>query len=189
MLAALVNDSCTDKNTSHSYLPLYDELLHPRKERARAVLEIGVQRGGSIALWHQYFTNATVHGIDIMETAPELLKSQQERPRVVLHLSTDAYSADTVAKIGAISGQLDMLLDDGPHSLKSMQDVIRLYLPIIADDGILIIEDVQDYAWFEELRSTVPEDLRLAVRTYDLRGVKNRYDDLVFVVDKSLLKC
>jgi len=189
MLAALVDDSCTDKNTNHSYLPLYDELLRPRKERARAVLEIGVQRGGSIALWHQYFTNATVHGVDVMETGPELLKNQQEWPRVTLHLGTDAYTTDTVAKISAISGRLDMLLDDGPHSLKSMQDLIGLYLPIIADDGILIIEDVQDYAWFDELRATVPQELQLAVRTYDLRGVKNRYDDLVFVVDKSLLKC
>ena len=63
MLTDLVDNRYTDKNTTHSYLPLYDELLKSRKETARAVLEVGVYHGGSIALWHRYFTNAVVHGL------------------------------------------------------------------------------------------------------------------------------
>lgn len=32
----------TDKNTSHSYLPLYNTLLNSIKDKARNVLEIGI---------------------------------------------------------------------------------------------------------------------------------------------------
>jgi hypothetical protein len=36
-----------------------------------------------------------------------------------------------------------MVLDDGPHTLESMIKFIEFYSQILADDGILIIEDVQ----------------------------------------------
>ena len=187
MLTDLVDNRYTDKNTTHSYLPLYDELLKSRKETARAVLEVGVYHGGSIALWHRYFTNAVVHGLDI-GGCPELLRNQSDWPRVQLQLGIDAYTVDVASKVAAISGKLDMALDDGPHSLESMLLFIALYLPLLADDGILIIEDVQDYNWFESLKAAVPVGMQSAIQTYDRRAIKQRYDDLVFVVDKSLLQ-
>jgi hypothetical protein len=190
MLTDLVDNRYTDKNTTHSYLPLYDELLKSRKETARAVLEVGVcwGGGGSIALWHRYFTNAVVHGLDILSDYPELLQNRGDWPRVQLQLGVNAYTVDVASKVAAISGKLDMALDDGPHTLESMLSFIALYLPLIADDGILIIEDVQDYAWFESLKAAVPADMQSAIQTYDRREIKQRYDDLVFVVDKSLLR-
>ena len=57
--------------------------------------------------------------------------------------------------------------------------------PLIADDGILIIEDVQDITWLNKLNETVPEDLKKYIRNYDLRKIKRRYDDIVFTIDKS----
>ena len=55
----------------------------------------------------------------------------------------------------------------------------------MTDDGILIIEDVQDMSWLEILREEVPEHLKPYVKWYDLRPNKNRYDDIVFTIDKS----
>ena len=52
-----LNNSHTDKNTLHSYLPLYDDLLKPIKNTKGNILEIGVHVGGSIKLWSDYFTN------------------------------------------------------------------------------------------------------------------------------------
>ena len=188
MLTDLVDNRYTDKNTTHSYLPLYDELLKSRKETARAVLEVGVCHGGSIALWHRYFTNAIVYGLEIGSDCPELLQNQRDWPRVQLQLGINAYTVDAASKLAVISGKLDMVLDDGPHTLVSMLLCIALYLPLLADDGILIIEDVQDYSWFEVLKAAVPAGMQSAIQTYDRRDIKQRYDDLVFVVDKSILK-
>ena len=53
------------------------------------------------------------------------------------------------------------------------------------DDGILIIEDVQSLDWIETLKNEVPENLKRFIQVYDLRGNKNRYDDIVFTIDKS----
>ena len=53
------------------------------------------------------------------------------------------------------------------------------------DDGILIIEDVQSWDWIEELKKATPEHLKEYIESYDLRHIKGRYDDIVFVINKS----
>ena len=77
------------------------------------------------------------------------------------------------------------MLDDGPHTLESMKQFIKLYSQLLTDDGILIVEDVQDWGWIDILRNEVPESLKQYVKVYDLRKNKNRYDDIVFTIDKS----
>jgi len=66
-LDEIVDNSITDKNTVHSYLPLYQQLLINKKETAQNVLEVGIYLGGSIKLWHDFFTNANVYALDIMD--------------------------------------------------------------------------------------------------------------------------
>jgi hypothetical protein len=73
-LIDLVDNSRTDKNTVHSYLNLYQEIFDKKRTTAKNVLEIGIgvptpdiTDGGSIKLWHDFFTNATVYGLDIMK--------------------------------------------------------------------------------------------------------------------------
>jgi len=54
----------------------------------------------------------------------------------------------------------------------------------MTDDGILIIEDVASWDWIDILKNEVPEHLKQFIKTYDLRSNKNRYDDIVFTIDK-----
>jgi hypothetical protein len=77
------------------------------------------------------------------------------------------------------------MLDDGPHSLESMKQFIKLYSQIMSDDGILIIEDVQQWEWIEILKNEVPENLKEYIKVYDLRPNKGRYDDIVFTINKT----
>ena len=186
-LVELADNRYTDKNTVHSYLPLYDELLKSRKDSAKNVIEIGVYAGGSIKLWNDYFTNANVYGVDIEnETRPFIANAidiLSGCERVKLHLGTNAYSQN----IFGIGVQFDFVIDDGPHTLQSMLDCISLYAPTLTEKGILIIEDVQDISWLNEMINHVPQELATCVKTFDLRPNKNRYDDIVFVIDKSLL--
>jgi hypothetical protein len=79
------------------------------------------------------------------------------------------------------------MLDDGPHSLETMIQFINLYSKIMTDDGILIIEDVQSWDWIDTLKNTVPTHLKQFIKIYDLRRNKNRYDDIVFTIDKTNL--
>ena len=47
------------------------------------------------------------------------------------------------------------------------------------------IEDVQSIDWINLLRDEVPSHLTQFIKIYDLRPNKNRYDDIVFTIDKS----
>ena len=183
-LEEIVDNSRTDKKTTHSYLPLYQQLLMGKKETAKNVLEVGIQHGGSIKLWSDYFTNANVYGLDII-TIHEVWEGIKDREKIILHTSIDAYNHDFfVTNFLNKNIKCDFMLDDGPHSLESMIKFIQLYSQIMTDDGILIIEDVQSWDWINILICVVPEELKKFIKTYDLRSNKNRYDDIVFTIDK-----
>ena len=183
-LSDIVDNSRTDKNTGHSYLELYQSLLVSKKTSATNILEIGIYNGGSIKLWYDFFTNATIYALDIMQL-DNVWNELKDNNRIKLHTSIDAYNLENFNAIFSKEIKFDMVLDDGPHSLESMMQFIRLYSTLLKDDGILIIEDVQDWAWIELLKNEVPTELKPFVQVYDLRPIKNRYDDIVFTINKS----
>jgi hypothetical protein len=141
--------------------------------------------GGSIKLWHDYFVNATIHGIDIVDNH-ERWGDIKNNNRIMVYSSTDAYSPEFVNKAFIDNNKrFDMILDDGPHTLDSMIKYIYLYSNLMTENGILIIEDVQSIDWIEILKQNVPNDLKKYVEVYDLRHIKNRWDDIVFVINKK----
>ena len=192
MLSSMVDNTRTDKNTIHSYLDLYTSLFINKRETAKNILEIGIGdgyacigNGGSIMLWHNYFINATIHALDIQDIN-KIWDEIKNNDRIKLYTSTNAYDENKF-KVNFLDKNIkcDVVLDDGPHTLESMIDFIRLYSEIMTDDGILIIEDVQKWEWIDILKNHVPEALKQYVKVYDLRANKNRYDDIVFTIDKS----
>ena len=185
MLSALADNSRTDKNTTHSYLDLYQSLLSSKKFSAKTVLEIGIHRGGSTKLWYDFFPNATIHALDILDKN-DLPIIDLEKDRIVLYTSTDAYD-ETFFKTTFLDKNIkcDFMLDDGPHTLETMKEFIRLYSQLMTDDGILIIEDVQSIDWLPELEKVVPKHLKNYIKTYDLRNNKGQCDDIVFTINKS----
>ena len=182
-LLELVDNTRTDKETRHSYLPLYQELLINKKYTAKNVLEVGILRGGSIKLWHDFFTNATIYGLDIIKNK-DIWDGIKNNDRIKLG-RFDAYDESFFNNHFLNQVKFDFMLDDGPHTLESMKQFIRLYSQVMTDDGILIIEDVQSMDWLNILYTEVPEHLKPFVKIYDLRQNKNRYDDIVFTIDKS----
>jgi len=186
LLSELINNEHSDKNTVHTYLDLYQRLLEPKRETAKNVLEIGIYRGGSINLWNKFFTNAIVYGLDINGVGPVMCPEIINNDKIVLHAYDNAYDEEFFKKTFLDTNiKLDMMLDDGPHSLESMQTFIRLYSQVMTDDGILIIEDVQSMNWISHLIEAVPEHLKEFVHVYDLRANRGQYDDIVFTIEKA----
>lgn len=193
-LVELADNARTDKNTLHNYLPVYDDLLARIKDSALNVLEVGIADGGSIKLWHDYFPNATIHGIDCMllERVWDELKYND---RIKLYASSayhlarvDAYDPKWV--MSTFAGKtFDFMLDDGPHTFESQVAFLNLYLPLLARGGILIIEDIADFNYLAQFKALVEEQERrtsngYSIRMYDMRKVKCRYDDIIFVVSR-----
>jgi len=194
-LPDLVDNSRTDKNTEHSYLDLYEHLLQSRKESAKHVLEIGIgipefhngKNGGSIQLWHDYFKNATIYALDTHDI-DRIYEGLLNNPRIKVYANTDAYD-EGLFKTNFLDNGLkfDMVLDDGPHTLESMIQFIKLYSQVLTDDGILIIEDIPSIDWVQNLGDVTPDHLKKYIMAYDLRKIKGRWDDIVFVIDMKNL--
>lgn len=185
-LLEFVDNSRTDKNTTHTYLPLYNVLLERLKETAQNVLEVGVGEGGSIKLWRDYFQNAQVYGLDIL---PKTYFKQDifADSRIIMNVGINAYDVNFFQETFLDKNlRFDFMLDDGPHTLQSQIDFIKLYSQLLTKDGILIVEDVQSMDWLPQLIQQTPDHLKQYIRTYDLRKNKNRYDDIVFTIDKRV---
>ena len=172
----------TDKNTIHSYLSLYDELLCRKKFTCKNMLEVGICFGGSIELWSKYFPNAIVLGIDILDYQKlPLLALNHENIRLI---SGDAYSPFLFTSLFR-GKKYDFIIDDGPHTLESQIKFLTMYSMLLEEDGILIIEDVASIHYLEILKENTHPDLKPYIKTFDLRNNKGRFDDIVFCIDKS----
>jgi hypothetical protein len=85
-----------------------------------------------------------------------------------------------------ISGKkYDIMIDDGPHTLESMIFFIKNYLPLLSENGILIIEDIGNMEWTNILINSIPPEFvnKTSHEIYDLRNIKNRWDDVLLVIE------
>jgi len=189
-LADIVDNSRTDKNTTHSYLSLYNDLLNKKRNSAENILEIGIgdfgpKNGGSIKMWRDYFKKSNIYALDIL-SIDRVIDELKNDDRIKLFTSVNAYDESFFEKTFLNKGiKFDFMLDDGPHTLESMKTFIKLYSQVMKDDGILIVEDVQSMDWIDHLKNAVPDELKPFIKVYDLRHIKNTCDDIVFTIDKS----
>ena len=179
-LSSIINNNLTDKNSYHSYIDVYENLFKNKQLTTKNVLEIGIERGGSLKLWNDYFVNATIYGLDIND-APQFLS---EYKRIITQ-NRDAYSSDTLHYFLDKNIKFDVIVDDGPHTLDSMIFVLENYTKLLNKDGILIIEDVQTVDWCDNLYNFVPSHLKDFSYKIDRRHIKGTLDDILFIVENK----
>lgn len=168
----------TDKNTIHSYIDhVYSELFSEIQTSAKNILEIGIDKGGSILLWKEYFSNAVISGIDIQDKTK--IFKENERLKI---FKANAYDKKFINSIP--ENNFDLIIDDGPHTLKSMIEFLNGYQNKLNENGIIVIEDVQNISWIDTLKKHVCIDLIKNIYIHDLTKIKNRSDDILFVIDK-----
>jgi|LULM01.1.fsa_nt_gb cephalosporin hydroxylase len=176
------NNHCTDKHTTHSYIPTYEEILHPFKNQNISLLEIGNNYGGSIRLWDDYFTNVNIIGIEINNL--EELNKLNEKNNINIHTKTDAYCLETLEKIRQ-EGPFDVIIDDGSHLLNHQMFAASYYSKLLKPNGVFVIEDIQNFEHTEIIVSALPRQLRDLAQIIDLRKNKNRFDDTLIVVNNQ----
>ena len=145
-----------DKARLNGYAPAYEELL---EGRVPAVLvELGVFRGTSLAVWCDLFPNARIIGLDI---DPTRFQDEELRDRgaFILNLpkllAWDAYvpNSDKVAE--AAGSGIDVFIDDGPHTRTAILLVAKEMKHLMAPGSVYIVEDHEDGGRF--LKEVFPE--------------------------------
>ena len=125
---------------THDYLASYE--LHFGKFITQAIdlLEIGVQYGGSLRMWEEFFPKAKIIGIDI---DPECSKVSAGRISVVVGDQGDRDFLDDFSK----DKTFDIVIDDGSHQVTHQIGTFQRLWPIVKPGGLYIIEDLHTSYW------------------------------------------
>jgi len=174
----------TDKATDHSYDVFYDQIFEDKKNKSLTVMEIGVQYGGSALLWQEFFPNSKFVFVDNVNIIHNKILSLLDNSRYDL-LIEDAFKESFIEKLKLnYNDGFDVIIEDGPHTLESQKFAIKHYSSLLKKDGLLIIEDIQNYDYCETIINEIDKKDFNSIEIVDLRNNKNRYDDILIVVKK-----
>jgi len=164
----------TDKSTKYQgYTLIYPLYLDRYKDKNFKLLEIGVQEGKSLRMWHDYFPNAELFGIDLrlpwrshVKTISRIFVGDQE-DRVFLK------------EVGDEVGPFEVIIDDGGHTMNQQITSFEVLWPYIKEEGLYIIEDL-DTSYREEFGG----GLRKAGTTVEY--MKNKLDAVVMKSERKI---
>ena len=137
---ASIFESTLNVHKSLHYLPVYESALGAFVDRPIRMLEIGVDRGGSMQMWRRYLhPDSVLVGIDTNRKA-----SQFDNPSQHLHVRIGAQQDTTFLRsVLDEFGPFDVILDDGSHLTSHMVDTFRYLFPNgLASGGVYIVEDI-----------------------------------------------
>lgn len=128
----------TDKaHDRHNYLNFYDKRLSNLTGQSFTMFEIGVLKGGSLRTWGEYFSKATIVGMDVV---PETVQHAGDNRHV--HIG-DASNKTVIDHVVSEYGRPLIVLDDGSHFWDHQISSLRHFWPHILPGGMFIMEDIQ----------------------------------------------
>jgi hypothetical protein len=131
----------TDKSSLfHNYTEKYDKYFSGMRNEKIKVLEIGIQNGYSLKTWKEYFPNAEIFGIDIVDCS----RMNEERIMTLLGSQTDI---NFLKKINEEHGPFDIIIDDGSHYSSDMTISFETLFPLLRPGGLYIVEDLHCIYW------------------------------------------
>ena len=178
----------TDKNygtinpkLGHCYGESYDDIFEMfDKNKEINFLEIGIQKGGSLLAWKDYFANANIYGVDIVDVILD-----EYRRDDINYIISDIKNESVKDQLKDI--MFDIIIDDGSHVLSDVLYVISNYLSKLNKGGVLIVEDCQEpNNWINQINwilETMGDQYTLT--TSDLRSINGHYDDFLIIIKKN----
>jgi SAM-dependent methyltransferase len=128
------------------YLDIYDQALASYRDAPISLLEIGVQNGGSLETWSNFFPSAElIIGCDINPSCASL---KFEDPRIIVVVG-DATEPQIVQKLTSKSSSFDVIIEDGSHLSSDIVRSFTSYFPLLRPGGIYLAEDLHCCYWRE----------------------------------------
>lgn len=146
LVSLFVNHTGKQSDKWSGYLRVYDKLFAPYRHKPVRLLEIGVQNGGSLEVWSQYFPSASrLIGCDIEPACAQL---RYDDPRIAIVVG-DAVADSTQTQITGYSDSFDIVIDDGSHRSSDIVRAFCRYFAILEPGGIFVAEDLHCSYWME----------------------------------------
>lgn len=129
------------KWNADTYASRYERYFAPLKDRPLKILEIGIggyedplAGGESLRAWKEYFPNAMIYGIDIVD------KKALEEDRIETFQGSQD-DPDFLRRVVGHTGALDIVIDDGSHRNDHVIKSFQLLFPAMSEEGIYVVED------------------------------------------------
>lgn len=136
-LREIFNDEKIAIHKWENYFKIYESYFQEFRQRNVKFLEIGVQYGGSLRMWSEYFLKAKIYGIDIN---PDCKKLEGKNIDIQIGSQNDK---KFLKKYADYVDNLDIIIDDGGHTMEQQLNTFKILFPILNDGGIYIVEDVE----------------------------------------------
>ncbi|WP_411869765.1 hypothetical protein [Vulcanococcus limneticus] len=123
-----------------SYFPVYERIFQGLSRGCAdfKLLEIGVQNGGSLEVWRDFFgAGAQIIGVDI-DHSVSLLKFDAG-VRCLIGDATDPAWAEPMA---SDNGPFDVIIDDGSHVSRDIVKAFCILFGHLKPSGVYVIEDL-----------------------------------------------
>jgi len=146
------------------YFEVYDKHFGPLRDRPLRVLEIGVQYGGSVEMWANYFPNAHIMGIDV-----DPLCAMHARKRISIKIGDQA----DPSFLSQFTGY-DIIIDDGGHTMNQQQTSFDVLFPLLNPGGLYVVEDLHTSYWPEFLDKSPTTTEYLATLTHSLNSAASK---------------
>ena len=126
------------------YFPIYEKWFAPYRGKKITFVEVGVFHGGSIQMWKNYFgKNVKIVGIDIDENCKQFEEDQ-------INIEIGSQEDPTFwAAFREKYPRVDILLDDGGHTMNQQIVTFREMFPHIKDGGLYMCENCHTSYWKE----------------------------------------
>jgi hypothetical protein len=124
------------------YFDAYDRHLARFRGTDVCILEIGVFQGGSLRMWRNYFgPRAVIYGADIN---PLCMAFEEENTHILIG---DQEDPDFLKSMVLSIPRIDVLIDDGGHTMKQQINTFREMFPYVNEHGVYICEDTHTSYW------------------------------------------
>jgi SAM-dependent methyltransferase len=121
----------------HHYFDIYHNHFRRYRNTPVRILEIGVNKGGSLQMWKSYFgAEAQIFGVDI---SPRCKLLEEEQIEIFIGDQADR---------GFLRGlrdklqNVDILIDDGGHEMEQQITTFEELYQLVNENGVYLVEDL-----------------------------------------------
>ena len=139
----LTNDGKVIDKWVH-YFPIYERHFAWYRNKSLVFLEVGIQNGGSLAMWQRYFGPcARIVGIDIDPRC-----KAHEAPGLSVRIGDQSDQGFLRAVVDEF-GVPDVVLDDGSHVMGHIMSTFLFLYPLMLKNAVYLVEDLHTAYWQE----------------------------------------
>jgi len=133
-------------NKWHHYLKIYDLHFNRFIDKNPIILEIGVSKGGSLAMWNHYFKGkCQIYGIDIEKEClniPNILEANNIKVDI-----GDQCNRNFWKKYLKDKPKFDIVIEDGGHTMSQQIVTYEELIDHVSDNGVYLCEDLHTSYW------------------------------------------